>query len=93
MLDGMSLLIGMAGPNTKIMRGHGPVGDRNLAIAVRDMILVVRDREASLVAQGKTLEEVLVAHPTADYDVCVTESKRPTDRFIRALHAELSVAK
>ncbi len=93
MLDGMSILIGMAGPNTKIVPGHGPVGDRNLAIAVRDMILAVRDRVAPLVAQGKTLDEVIAAHPTADYDARVAESKRTTDRFIRALYAELVVSK
>jgi cyclase len=93
MLDGMALLIGMAGPNTKIVPGHGPVADRNRAIAVRDMILVVRDRVAPMVAQGKTLDEVFAAHPTADYDAGVADSKRTTDRFIRALYAELSAAK
>jgi cyclase len=41
------------------------------------MILVVRDRVAALVAQGETLDEVFAAHPTADYDARVAESKRP----------------
>lgn len=93
MLDGMSVLIGLAGPNTKIMPGHGPVVGKNEAVAVRDMILAVRDRVAPMVAQGKTLDEVFAAHPTADYDARVAESKRTTDRFIRALYAELSPAK
>jgi cyclase len=93
MLDGMSLLIELAGPNTRIVPGHGPVVGKNEAIAVRDMILVVRDRVAPLVAQGKTLDEVLAAHPTADYDARVAESKRTTDRFIGALYAELSAGK
>jgi hypothetical protein len=35
MLDGMSLLIGMAGPNTKIVSGYGTLANRNKAIAAR----------------------------------------------------------
>jgi cyclase len=93
MLDGMSLLIGLAGPNTRIVPGHGPVVGKNEAIAARDTILAVRDRVAPIVAQGKTLDEVFAAHPTADYDIRVAESKRTTDRFIRALYAELVAGK
>jgi cyclase len=93
MLDGMALLIGMAGPNTKIVPGHGTVADRNRAIAVRDFILVMRDRVASMVAQGKTLDEVMAAHPTADYDANFSDSKRTTVRFLTQLYGELIAAK
>jgi cyclase len=93
MLDGMSLLIGMAGPNTKIVPGHGTVADRNRAIAVRDLILVMRDRVAAMVAQGKTLDEVLAAKPTADYDAKFADSGRTTVRFLTQLYGELSAAK
>ena len=93
MLDGMSLLINLAGPNTKIVPGHGPVAGKNEAIAVRDMIVAVRDRVAPMVAQGRTLDEVVAAHPTAEYDARIAESKRTTDRFLRALYAELSAGK
>jgi cyclase len=92
-LDGMALLIGMSGPSTKIVPGHGPVVGRNEAIADRDMILAIRDRVAPMVAQGKTLDEVLAAHPTADYDAHVADWKRTADRFIRPLYGELSAAK
>lgn len=93
MLDGMALLIGMAGPNTKIVPGHGPVSNRAGALAFRDLILTMRDRMAPLVAEGKTLDEVRAAHLTADYDARVADSKRTTDRFITQLYAELSAAK
>jgi glyoxylase-like metal-dependent hydrolase (beta-lactamase superfamily II) len=93
MLDGMSLLIGMAGPNTKIVPGHGTVADRKRAIEVRDLILVMRDRVAAMVAQGKTLDEVIAAHPTADYDARFTDGPRTTVRFLTQLYGELSSAK
>src|SRR6202030_3161839 len=54
MLDGLGTLIGMMGPNTKGIPGHGAIVGRAQIIANRDMILAVRDRVAALIAQGKT---------------------------------------
>jgi len=93
MLDGLGVLIGLAGPNTKIVPGHGPMVGRAEIMAHRDMILAVRDRVAQMVAQGKTQEEVLAAHPTADYDARVPNSKETTERFVTQVYAELKAAK
>ena len=51
MLAGLSEVIAMAGPKTKIVPGHGAVVDRNAVAAHRDMILVLRDRVADLIKQ------------------------------------------
>jgi cyclase len=67
-LGGLGITIGLAGPNTKIIPGHGPIVDRAALIAQRDTLLAVRDKVHALVAQGKTVEEVIAAKPTADYD-------------------------
>lgn len=89
MLDGLGYTIGMAGPNTKIIPGHGVIVDRAGLIAHRDMILAIRDRVQPLVAQGKTVEEVIAAHPTAEYDARVPSASTTSERFIRQLYAEL----
>jgi cyclase len=57
------------------------------------MILAVRDRVAQMVAQGKTQDEVLAAHPTADYDARIPNSKETTERFVTQVYAELKAAK
>ena len=62
-------------------------------MATRDMILAIRDRVAQMVAQGKTQEEVLAAHPTADFDAKVPNSKETAERFLTQLYAELKPAK
>jgi glyoxylase-like metal-dependent hydrolase (beta-lactamase superfamily II) len=93
MIDGLGVLIGLAGPNTKIVPGHGAMVGRAEVMAHRDMILAVRDRVAQMVAQGKTQEEVLAAHPTADYDARVPNSKETTERFVTQVYAELKAAK
>jgi glyoxylase-like metal-dependent hydrolase (beta-lactamase superfamily II) len=89
MIEGLGVTIGMAGPKTKIIPGHGPTVDRAAVTAHRDMILVVRDKVAALVQQGKTVDEVLAAKPTSDYDAIVPNSSTTSERFVRQLYAEL----
>ena len=93
MLEGLGVTIGLAGPNTKIIPGHGPTVDRMGLIAHRDMILAIRDRVAKLVHDGKTPEETQAAHPTGDYDSKVPQAKETSDRFVGQLYAELKPAK
>jgi len=93
LLDGLGVVIGLAGPNTKIVPGHGPVVGRAEVMANRDMVLAIRDRVAQLIAEGKTQEEVLAANPTADYDARVPNSKETTQRFVTQLYAELKPVK
>ena len=88
MLEGIGVTIGMAGPKTKIIPGHGPMVDRAALIAHRDMILAVRAKVAALVQQGKTVDEVLAAKPTSDFDN-IPNASTTSERFVRQLYAEL----
>jgi cyclase len=89
MIEGLGITIGMAGPHTKIIPGHGATVDRAALIAHRDMILVVRDKVAALVQQGKSVDEVLAAKPTSDYDSIVPNASTTSERCVRQLYAEL----
>ena len=89
MLEGLGRTIGMAGPNTKIIPGHGPTVDRAAVTAHRDIILAVRDRVAEMVKQGKTAQEIIAAKPTAAYDSKVEQAAMTSERFINQLYAEL----
>jgi glyoxylase-like metal-dependent hydrolase (beta-lactamase superfamily II) len=89
MLEGLGTTIGLAGPNTKIIPGHGPTVDRATVIAHRDMILVLRDRVAKMVKEGKNAQQIVAAKPTADYDSKIDQVGTTADRFINQLYAEL----
>jgi cyclase len=89
MLEGIGITIGMAGPNTKIIPGHGVPVDRAGLIAHRDMILAIRDKVEGLVKEGKTVDEVLAAKPTSDYDEKIPSASTTSERFVRQLYAEL----
>lgn len=88
MLEALGITIGMAGPKTKIIPGHGPMVDRAAVIAHRDMILAIREKVNALVQEGKTVDEVLAAKPTSDYDN-IPNASTTSERFIRQLYAEL----
>ena len=93
MIAGLGQVIGLAGPNTKIIPGHGPTVDRAAVTMHRDMLLVVKDRIAKLIDQGKTQDEVLAAKTTADFDAKVPNSMETTQRFVTQVYAELKAAK
>jgi hypothetical protein len=97
MVDGLTTLAGLAGPNTKIIPGHGEPVDRTAVLAQRDMMLAMRDRVAKLIAAGKTSDEVLAAHVTSDYDskvaVAGDNGEKFADRFIGQVYAEIKAGR
>jgi hypothetical protein len=44
---------------------------------------------AAMVSQGKTLEEVFAAKPTADFDGQVAQGAQSSERFVKWLYAEV----
>lgn len=93
MLEGLAQTIALAGPNTKIIPGHGATVDRNGVIAHRDIMLALRDKVASLVKAGRTLEQVTAAKLTAEFDSKIVMPGTTGDRFVGQLYAELQTAK
>jgi cyclase len=93
MLAGLAMTIGMAGPGTQIIPGHGPTVDRAAVQAHRDMILTVRDRIAQMIRQGKTEQEVVTARPEAEFEARVQAPNAANgDRFVQQVYQELKAA-
>jgi cyclase len=68
MIDGTNFSMKQADASTKIVPGHGPLGDLASLTTYRDMLVTVRDRVAKLKKSGQSLKEVLSAQPTKDLD-------------------------
>jgi len=84
-LEALGRLIGVAGPNTKILPGHGVVSNREDVMGFRDMVLDVSGQVEDLMARNMSYEQVARADPTAAYN----EQYGDPDRFLRALYTEL----
>ena len=71
-LDGFiranEIVLATVDDNTKIIRGHGPLGNKAELQAYHDMLVVVRDRVAKLVKAGKSQEQVVEARPTKEFE-------------------------
>jgi glyoxylase-like metal-dependent hydrolase (beta-lactamase superfamily II) len=74
---------------TKVVPGHGPIGDRTALTAYRDMLATVRDRVAKLKAAGRTLEEAMAARPTADLDGAWGKGFLTPDVFLSIVYGTL----
>jgi cyclase len=93
LVDGLNAVIALAKPTTKIVPGHGPTVDKTAVAAHRDMALAVQQKIAGLIKQGKSADEVVAARLTADTDARVDPGGTSSERFVRAVYAELSTTK
>ena len=88
-LDALGVAIGMAGPNTKIIPGHGTLSTREDVIAFRDMILDVKARVAAMVGQGRNADQVIAARPASAYEATRGTDQTSLERFLRAVYTEV----
>jgi glyoxylase-like metal-dependent hydrolase (beta-lactamase superfamily II) len=51
-----------------VVPGHGPVADYQALVDYVAMLTTIRDRIAALVASGATLQQVVAAQPTSEWD-------------------------
>jgi glyoxylase-like metal-dependent hydrolase (beta-lactamase superfamily II) len=85
----LQALVDMAGPNTKILPGHGVVSTRADVAAFRDLTVELQKRFTDLIRQGMTLEQVVAAKPVADLEAKYGSSERLIPAFYNAVKAEL----
>jgi cyclase len=88
-LAALQKIIDIAGPNTKILPGHGVVSTRGDIIAFRDMVASLQTKVSAMIKQGMTLEQVMAAKPTADLDAKLGSPDRFLTLFYNALKTEL----
>ena len=55
----------------------------------RDMVVILRDRIASLVAQGMTLQQVMATKPALDYDLRYDHAPGTSAKFVEAVYRDL----
>ncbi len=82
--------LSMGDAATKIIPGHGPLGNKADLKAFRDMLAVSRDAIAPLVKAGKTLDEVKAAKPTAALDEKWGKGFMKPELWVSIVYADLS---
>lgn len=89
-LAGYDQALALANEQTLFIPGHGPMADWDDVVSNRAMIQTVRDRVAALIADGKSLEEVLSAAPAAEYGEAYTWAFINAAKFVTAVYRSLT---
>jgi glyoxylase-like metal-dependent hydrolase (beta-lactamase superfamily II) len=76
---------------TYVVPGHGYLSDEHEVVEYRDMVVIVRDRVRAMINTGASLEQVVAARVTADYDTRYGASAGAwtTRQFIEAVYNSL----
>jgi len=94
-LEALDETMKLAGPNTRLVPGHGTIINRTDIVPYRDMILGVQAKVQQMISQGKSEQEVLAAKVTAPYDAKVPGGLLPAgagtsaDRFVSMVYSQL----
>jgi cyclase len=89
MIAGATKLLAVADSNTKIVPGHGALGNKADLMKYRDMLTTVRDRLQKLKSSGKSVEEAVAAKPLDDLDPVWGKGLFNSDTFIQIAYPAL----
>jgi cyclase len=89
MIAGSAQCLTQADAETKVIPGHGPLGDKSALTNYHDMMVTVRDRVQKQKAAGKTLQDVVASKPTADLDAVWGKGNVTGDFFTTLVYSTL----
>lgn len=95
-IDGLNQIIRITVPRrqqeggTMVITSHGRLADEADVVDYRDMITIIRDRVQYMIDQGMSLDEVLAARPSRDYDGRYGNGFVTPESFITAIYHGLS---
>lgn len=90
-IDALNAVVARADANTKIIPWQGPVISRNELLAWRDIIETMRQKISAMIDQGMTVEQIVAAKPSAEFDEMWGGGRSP-DRFAQDMHYVLTNA-
>jgi len=82
--------LAMTNSQTRFIPGHGPVATREDLVRYRTVVNTVTDRVARLVAQRRTLAQVIAAKPSAEFDAQWGNGFMKPEQFVTILYASLA---
>jgi len=92
-IDGMIVaadkILPLADHNTKIVPGHGPLGNKSDLTKYRDMLVVARDRVRKLRTEGKSPAEIAASKLFADLDATWGKGFFTGDVFVQMVYSSL----
>jgi cyclase len=82
-------ILSLAGNDTKIVPGHGPLGNKADLTKFRDMLITTRDRVEKLKSAGKSAQEAVAEKPFADLDPVWGKGIVNGDQYVQIVYLTL----
>ena len=82
-------ILSLAGNDTKIVAGHGPLGNKADLTKFRDMLVTSRDRVQKLKSVGKLAQEAVAEKPFADLDPVWGKGVVNGDQWVQIVYLAL----
>ncbi len=82
-------VLAMSDEATRLIPGHGPLARKADLKAYRDMLVAISQRIKAHMKEGKKMEEIIAAKPTADFDAKWGKGFIPPARFVEMLYKNL----
>jgi cyclase len=89
MIAAAGKILPLAGNDTKIVPGHGPLGNKADLAKFRDMLVTARERVQKLKSAGKSAQEAVAAKPFADLDAAWGHGILNSDQFVQVAYLAL----
>jgi glyoxylase-like metal-dependent hydrolase (beta-lactamase superfamily II) len=97
-INGLNTLLELTIPErnqmggTRVIPGHGHIGNEADVVEYRDMVTIIRDRIRTMVNNGMTLDQVKAAQVSLEYDGIygATTGAWTTDMFIETIFREMT---
>jgi cyclase len=90
MIAATDIYLKLTNAKTRIVPGHGPLGDKTALTDYHNMLITARDRMAKLVKEGKSEDDVVAAKPFADFDTKWAPTELASKNFIRVVYHSLA---
>ena len=90
MIGAADLVLAFADSNTRIIPGHGPLGNRASLQAYRDMLVTIRDRIRGMVRDGMSLALVQAAKPTLQFDAVWGKGRITPELLVETVFTEIN---
>ena len=89
MISAADKILSLAENDTKIVAGHGPLGNKADLTKARDMLITSRDRVQKLKSEGKSALEAVAEKPFADLDSAWGQGIINSDQWVQIVYLTL----
>jgi glyoxylase-like metal-dependent hydrolase (beta-lactamase superfamily II) len=93
LIAGHERILKLCNDKTRVIPGHGPVVGKADLQAYHDMLVTIRQRVADLMRKGRSVEEVVAAHPSREFDERWGKGFYKPDLFVQRVFIELGRVK